>query len=46
MIDHDTDSYEEISRALSAGGLRGISPETGPLDDITLQHTCAKARPW
>ena len=46
MIDHDTDSYEKISRALSAGGLRGISPETGPLDDITLQHTCAKARPW
>jgi hypothetical protein len=30
MIDHDTDSYEKISRALSTGGPRGISPETDP----------------
>jgi hypothetical protein len=29
LLDHDTDSYEKISRASSAGSRRAISPGTG-----------------
>ena len=46
MIDHDTDSYEKISRAVVYVRPAGHLTRDRTLDNITLQHTCAKARPW